>query len=538
MLNGETSPPGPPATYDALTIGQRIRSRRLARGWSLATLAGRLGRATSQLSMIENGRREPKVVELQRIAGVLEVPVEDLLRPEPPSRRAALEIALERAQRSPLYTSLGLPDLPIRKSLGDEAIETILALHDELVRIHEQRAATPEDARHAIRELRAEQRRIGNYYATLEEQARQLLAAIGHRGGPISRQATAELAEHLGFTLHYVPDLPHATRSVTDLRHRRIYLSTRPGTAEPRSTVLKAIAAYVLDKHEPTGYGDLLRQRVETNYLAGAILVPERSAVPFLSAAKSARTLSVEDLRDRFAVSYEVAAHRFSNLATQHLGIPVHFLKVHESGAILEAYENDNVRFPTDALGAVEGQIVCRWWSARQVFAAEDRVSPFYQYTDQPVGVYWCTSRVEAGGFGVDAVVGDLTAKAELRGLLDTNGRPLFRSDMQGATTYALDGAPLYFPENGGFDASKAQLIAGNFKKLVYSIRQDVTVKLLDQGVIQDPTTKEIVYNLAQQDMVALRVVMRMGWALPNPATRMNADRSKVPFAFLTAAAE
>ena len=101
----------------------------------------------------------------------------------------------------------------------------------------------------------------------------------------------------------------------------------------------------------------------------------------------------------------------------------------------------------------------------------------------------------------------------------------------------ALDGAPMYFPENGGFDASKAQLIAGNFKKLVYSIRQDVTVKLLDQGVIQDPSTKEIVYNLAQQDMVALRVVMRMGWALPNPATRMNADRSKVPFAFLTAAA-
>ena len=91
--------------------------------------------------------------------------------------------------------------------------------------------------------------------------------------------------------------------------------------------------------------------------------------------------------------------------------------------------------------------------------------------------------------------------------------------------------------EAGGFDASKAQLIAGNFKKLVYSIRQDVTVKLLDQGVIQDPSTKEIVYNLAQQDMVALRVVMRMGWALPNPATRLNADRSKVPFAFLTAAA-
>lgn len=142
-------------------------------------------------------------------------------------------------------------------------------------------------------------------------------------------------------------------------------------------------------------------------------------------------------------------------------------------------------------------------------------------------------AKVEEGGFGVDAVVGALSTKAQLRGLLDKNGRPLFRSDMQGATNYALDGAPLYFPENGSFDATKALMIAGNFKKIVYSIRQDVTVKILDQGVIQDPSTKEIVYNLAQQDMVALRVVMRMGWALPNPSTRLNTDGRKVPFSYI-----
>ena len=109
---------------------------------------------------------------------------------------------------------------------------------------------------------------------------------------------------------------------------------------------------------------------------------------------------------------------------------------------------------------------------------------------------------------------------------------------MQGATTYALDGAPMYFPENGGFDASKAQLIAGNFKKLVYSIRQDVTVKLLDQGVIQDPSTKEIVYNPRPAGYGGPGV-WSCAWAghCRNPATRLNADRSKVPFAFLTAAA-
>lgn len=79
-------------------------------------------------------------------------------------------------------------------------------------------------------------------------------------------------------------------------------------------------------------------------------------------------------------------------------------------------------------------------------------------------------------------------------------------------------------------------MVAGNFKQLVYSIRQDVDVKILDQAVIQDPSTKAIIFNLAQQDMIALRVTFRMGWAMPNPATRMNENRVNVPFAYIDAA--
>ncbi len=144
-------------------------------------------------------------------------------------------------------------------------------------------------------------------------------------------------------------------------------------------------------------------------------------------------------------------------------------------------------------------------------------------------------SKVEQAGYTVDGVIASMRTKGALRGLKDDVNRPLFVSDMQGATRYGLDGAPMYFPENGCFNDSLAQMIVGNFKQLVYSIRQDITVKILDQGVIQDPETKEIVYNLAQQDMLALRVVMRLGWALPNPATRLNPDRSNVPFAYLEA---
>lgn len=118
--------------------------------------------------------------------------------------------------------------------------------------------------------------------------------------------------------------------------------------------------------------------------------------------------------------------------------------------------------------------------------------------------------------------------KSKLRGLRDTTGQPIFKSNMQDVARYTLDGAPITFPENGSFYANIAQLVVGDFGQAVYAIRQDVTVKILTEGVIQDPTTMEIVYNLAQQDMTALRVVFRMGWALPNPATRMNEDRTDV----------
>lgn len=43
-------------------------------------------------------------------------------------------------------------------------------------------------------------------------------------------------------------------------------------------------------------------------------------------------------------------------------------------------------------------------------------------------------------------------------------------------------------------------------------------------------------YNLMQNDMVALRAVMRLGWEIPNPINSMVPDKTKrCPFAILTA---
>ena len=166
---------------------------------------------------------------------------------------------------------------------------------------------------------------------------------------------------------------------------------------------------------------------------------------------------------------------------------------------------------------------------------AGNNVSPVTgkDYYDLILGENGVFAKVEDDGYGVTGALAPMNFKSKLRGLRDTTGQPIFKSNMQDVARYSLDGAPITFPENGAFYANIAQLVVGDFSQAVYAIRQDITVKILDQGVIQDPDTKEIIYNLAQQDMTALRIVFRMGWALPNPATRLNEDRTGCAFAYL-----
>lgn len=144
-------------------------------------------------------------------------------------------------------------------------------------------------------------------------------------------------------------------------------------------------------------------------------------------------------------------------------------------------------------------------------------------------------AKIEESGYFVNGHMADISMRAKLRGLKDTTGNPIFKSDMQNETTYSLDGSPMNFPNNGAFDKSKALMISGDFSQLVYAIRQDITFKLFTEGVVQN-TDGSIAYNLMQNDMVALRAVMRLGWEIPNPINSMKTDKTKrCPFAILKA---
>ena len=140
-------------------------------------------------------------------------------------------------------------------------------------------------------------------------------------------------------------------------------------------------------------------------------------------------------------------------------------------------------------------------------------------------------SKVELDGFNPNGVMAAIQMRGKLRGLKDTTEQPIFKTDMQGATRYALDGMDMYFPMNGAFNPTAAQMIVGDWSQLVYAIRQDMTFKIFTEGVIQDQSTKAITYNLMQNDMVALRAVMRLGWEIANPVNAYNAGIEN-PFPF------
>ncbi len=146
---------------------------------------------------------------------------------------------------------------------------------------------------------------------------------------------------------------------------------------------------------------------------------------------------------------------------------------------------------------------------------------------------------IEADGYVPSAYVGAIKMRSILRGAVDNNGLPIFgravyRDGAQGKSVYELDGAEALFPKSEVMDPDQVLLLGGDWSQAVWAMRTDITTKLLTEAVIQDPSTHEIVYNLAQQDMVALRVVFRAGWAMPNPINRVNPTKAtRYPFAVL-----
>jgi len=144
---------------------------------------------------------------------------------------------------------------------------------------------------------------------------------------------------------------------------------------------------------------------------------------------------------------------------------------------------------------------------------------------------------VEADGFDVTGFWARRQVKAKLRGLRDTTKGLLYYPDdapTAAANTGSLYGEPIIFSNAGlsGFatGAANYSMIGGQWDQSMLAIREDIEMEMFDTGVITD-AAKAIIYNLLQQDMVALRVTGRFAWAIPNPVNRQQAVKaSRYPF--------
>ena len=141
---------------------------------------------------------------------------------------------------------------------------------------------------------------------------------------------------------------------------------------------------------------------------------------------------------------------------------------------------------------------------------------------------------VEADGYEITACAGAVSMKSKLRGLRDSNGNPIFNKVPGQGMAYELDGAPCEFPKHVGFPAATIHLIAGDFSNAVWAMRKDLEFKVMTEGVVND-AAGNIIVNLGQEDCVAIRAIMRVGFALPNPANKLQTTKaSRSAFGTLT----
>lgn len=142
---------------------------------------------------------------------------------------------------------------------------------------------------------------------------------------------------------------------------------------------------------------------------------------------------------------------------------------------------------------------------------------------------------VEADGFDVNGYVTSRAFRATLRNARDTTGQKLM--DFENGQN-SIEGDRVIYGMRGLWPtgAGSVQLFGGDMTQFVLAVRKDITYKMLTEAVIQD-NTGAIIFNLAQQDMVALRVTFRAAWQVANPLTWEQAtEASRYPMGILRVA--
>ena len=131
-----------------------------------------------------------------------------------------------------------------------------------------------------------------------------------------------------------------------------------------------------------------------------------------------------------------------------------------------------------------------------------------------------------SAGANISGLIAQAGTGWELDRIRDADRRPIYDG-----VAGALRGVPFDELKNGawsdvGTGDTAVPLIGVDWSQVYVGIRQDITVKMLDQAVISDAAGK-VVFNLAQQDAKALRIVFRVGYQAVMPVNHQQLDAAK-----------
>ena len=156
---------------------------------------------------------------------------------------------------------------------------------------------------------------------------------------------------------------------------------------------------------------------------------------------------------------------------------------------------------------------------AGQVISVTDPDDPA-NANDVVGGVNKAAQAIALAGFAPDTLISSLALRYQVANLRDAQGQPIFRDE-------SFAGFRTFFNRNGAFPtASDPVVIIADSQRIRIGVRQDIQVKFLDQATIG---TGPNAYNLAERDMVAIRLKARYAYVLGDSATSMgNAPRTPV----------
>src|ERR1700749_641450 len=146
--------------------------------------------------------------------------------------------------------------------------------------------------------------------------------------------------------------------------------------------------------------------------------------------------------------------------------------------------------------------------------------------TDAVDTVHQAMAAVENTGLDLTGSAADTAVKSVLRGVRHTNNALLLGVDqvVGGRNVQTLYGVPIAW---NVLDSSTIDFITGDWTKLIVGVRQDMRYETSTDGVIVDGTGA-VVISAFQDDVVLMRVYMRLGSVLAKP---VGPRGQTVPFA-------